>query len=98
MLTTTVTWVLGDGEGLPKGVEELEMQVRGLVSRTDEHLEWLARQLQRGDEIAIRVVESSAADEPHRRKPDSPTEKRRRQESYVRHMAEEFGWKIQTQE
>jgi hypothetical protein len=45
VLTTTVTWVLGDGEGLPKGVEELEMQVRGLVSRTDEHLEWLARQL-----------------------------------------------------
>jgi hypothetical protein len=95
VLTTTVTWVLGDGTGHPKGHEELGMGVGGLVSGRDEYLDWFARRLRRGDEISIRIVEASAADRARRRRRESPAQRRKQQQKYVRCMAKEFGWKIQ---
>jgi hypothetical protein len=97
VLTTVVTWVLGDGEGRAKGEEELDIRIGGLVSRTDQHLDWIAKQLQRGDEISIRIVEVSAADKAQKRRKESSAQKRKRQERYVRHMAKELGWRIETQ-
>ena len=97
VLTSIVTWVLGDGQGRPKGKEELDIRVGGLVSRTEEHLDWLTRRLRRGDEISIRIIEASAPDRARRSRPESPTERRKREEWYVRRMARQFGWKIKTE-
>jgi hypothetical protein len=96
VLTSIVTWVLGDGHGRPKGKEELDIRVGGLVSRTEEHLDWLRRRLQRGDEISIRVVDAGAADRARRSRRESPAERRTREKAYVRRMARQFGWKVKT--
>jgi len=96
VLTSVVTWVLGDGQGRPKGKEELDFSVGGLVSRTEEHLYWLTRGLRRGDEIFIRIIEGGAADRARRSRRERPAERQKREKSYVRRMARQFGWKIKT--
>ena len=97
VLTTIVTWVLHDGSGRPEGQEELGIQVGGLISRTQENLDWLDRPLQRGDEITIRIAEADRVDKPKTlRGPETAAQRRRRQQAYVREMAKQFGWTIKT--
>lgn len=96
VLTSFITWVLGDGGSRQKGREEMFVRLGGLVSRTNQHLDWLRRPLRRGDEVSIRVVEVDVVDTPKRQRRESPTHQRRAQERYVRRMAKQFGWKIET--
>src|SRR2546423_13644775 len=96
VLSSIVTWHLGDGAGRPKGQEELDLAVSALVSRTQEHVDWLKRRLRRGDEVSIRIVEAAHADSPKRRKRENPVQRRRQQQIYVRRLAKQFGWNIET--
>ena len=96
VLTTTLTWVLGEPKGRRRGSEDMGLRVGGLVSRTDEFVDWFRRDMRRGDEVVIRLVEVADADTPKRRRRESPAKRRRQQEAYIRRMAKQFGWKVQT--
>jgi hypothetical protein len=61
ILSAAVTWLKGQGTW--------DFRVRGITDQQgyEEHSSWLDRQLQPGDSVTIRVVETGASDEPPRR-------------------------------
>jgi hypothetical protein len=46
--------------------------------------------------VTIRVVEVALVDKPRERHRPNPAADLRRQKQYVRRMAKQFGWKVQT--
>jgi len=61
---------------VPEGVEvvgwtpeELYINVGGIDSVTDEHLEWVRREIEVGCEVTVRVIEVDAVDVPDARWP-----------------------------
>ena|SRR5437867_12094491 len=76
--------------------EELRLHVGGLISPAQEHVRWLDRGLKIGDEVRIAIVEDAKIDRPHSRQQRDPAKELRLQKRYVRQMAKQFGWKIQT--
>jgi len=98
VLTACLSWVLREPRSRRGKRAELNLGVGGLVSRSDEFLEWLQRDLQPGDEVTIRIIEATRVDKPKKRriKRKTPAQIQRRKQAFVRRMAKEFGWKIQT--
>lgn len=94
VLTTTLTWVRSVADGHRRSSEDTRLTVGGLVSRTDEFVDWFKSDARRGYEITIRNVEVATADTPKRRRRESPAQRRRHQKAYVRRMAKQFGWKV----
>ena len=82
-------------KGGPPVAEFIRLDAGGLDG-SGEHLRWLDRKVKRGDEVSIRVVEVASADKPRERRRVNPAAELRRQKDYVRRMAKQFGWKIQT--
>lgn len=77
--------------------QELSLHVGGLDSATGEHIVWHeAHQIRVGDKLSIEIVESARADKPVSRKKHDPAVDLRARKKYVRKMAKELGWKIQT--
>jgi hypothetical protein len=75
--------------------EDLFMHVGGLAN--EEHRDWIKhKHLHVGDEICVKIVESGSADEPVRRRRNHPAETLKAKKGYVRTMAKELGWKIET--
>jgi hypothetical protein len=97
VLTTCLSWRGSQPyqKGGPPVPEYLRLDVGGLAT-SGEHLRWLDRKLKRGDTVSIKVVEVASADKPRERQRPDPTGDLRRQKQYVRRMAKQFGWKIQT--
>jgi hypothetical protein len=97
VLSTIVTWrgtqPYKKGEQLV--AEFLTLDAGGLSS-SGEHLRWVGRKIKRGDEVSIKVVEVASADKPRERKRPNPAKDLRRQKEYVRRMAKQFEWKLQT--
>ncbi len=90
VLTAIVDWVAGD-----RG-EESSLQVGGLAN--EEHVKWTRqKRLRVGDEIRVRIVEAATVDRPVKKQRIDPTETLRAKKHYVRMMAKELGWKIQSQ-
>ncbi|HYG22615.1 MAG TPA: hypothetical protein VEH04_07535 [Verrucomicrobiae bacterium] len=75
--------------------EYIKVDVGGLAG-SGEHLWWVERNLKRGEVVAIKVVETDRVDKPRKRQRPDPKGDLRRQKQYVRRMAKQFGWKIQT--
>ena len=75
--------------------ETLRLYAGGLAD-SREHLRWVDRKIKPGDDVAIKVVEVASADKPRERKRPNPTEDLRRKKDYVRQMAKQLGWKLQT--
>ena len=48
--------------------EELLLDVGGLITPTQEHVQWLNHKLKIGDEVRIQVVKDADIDQPRRRK------------------------------
>ena len=101
VLTAIISWVRRKGEHTlakkPDSVEEeLTLSVGGLISPAEEHVRWLERDLKVGDEVRITVAENSKIDRPRSRKRRDRVEELRAQKRYVREMAKQFGWRIQT--
>jgi hypothetical protein len=101
VLSAHVTWVRRKGEDTrakrPDSVEEeLTLYIGGLVTHSEEHVCWLNRNLDVGDEVIIRVGENSRVDRPRSRQRRDHSKELRAQKRYVRDMAKKFGWKIQT--
>jgi hypothetical protein len=75
----------------------LFLEVAGLVSTVDEPVEWVSQKpIQVGDTIQVTVIDATSVDEPTRKQRPSNAELLRARKSYVRKMAKQFGWKIQT--
>ena len=98
VLSAHVTWVRRNTEDMQVKMpeEELTLHVGGLISPKEEHVRWLDRHLQVGDEVRITIAEAAKVDRTRTRKRSDPAEDLRRQKRYVRQMAKRFGWKIQT--
>ena len=75
--------------------EYLRLDAGGLAD-SGEHFRWVDRKIKRGDEVSIKVVEVASADKPRERQRPNPAGDLRRQKEYVRRMAKQFGWKLQT--
>ena len=60
-------------------------------------MRWLDRDLVVGDEVRIEVVDDDSVDRPRSRKRRDRAQELRAQKRYVREMAKQFGWKIQTE-
>ncbi len=89
VLSAIISWVAGD-----RG-EDLFIEVGGLAN--EEHIDWVKQKpLRVGDEICIKIVELGSADEPVRRRRNHPAETLKAKKRYVRMIAKELGWKIQT--
>lgn len=97
VLSIILTWVLGESDGRRRGRGRVGLRVGGLVTRAEEFVDWFQRNLRKGDEVTIRLVEAAGVDTPRSRRRASPTQRRRQQQAYVRRMAKQFGWKVQTQ-
>jgi hypothetical protein len=76
----------------------LFLEVGGLVSRTDQHVAWVRqKRLRVGDRIQIQILETASADKPATKYRFNRAEQIRSQKRYVRMMAKQFGWKVETQ-
>ena len=90
VLTAIVDWVAHD-----RG-EQLSLQVGGLANEA--HLKWTGqKRLRVGDEIRVKIVEAASVDRPIKRRPINPAETLKAKKRYVRMIAKELGWKIQSQ-
>jgi hypothetical protein len=58
VLTSIVNWVARSGEG------DLFLTVSGLISQTEEHVDWARHYLSVGDEVHIKITETDSADKP----------------------------------
>lgn len=88
VLSAIISWV-GEDRG-----EDLFIHVGGLAN--EEHIDWVKQKgLQVGDEIRVKIVESGSADECVRRRRNHP-ETLKAKKRYVRMMAKELGWKVET--
>jgi hypothetical protein len=64
VLATGITWV---GGSPPRPASELTFRVGGIDSATGEYLDWPVPQVNVGDEITIRIVETESIDPANRR-------------------------------
>ena len=95
VVSVILHWVGGIRPGTKLNPGELSLRVGGLISRTDEHIEWTTRDLKVGDKLTVRIAEVGKISRPHEKSRESAGETKRRRKAYVRRMAKEFGWKIQ---
>jgi hypothetical protein len=90
VLSAIVSWVAGD-----RGAD-LFMEVGGLASPVREHVAWVKqKRLSVGDEIRVKIVETSSVDKAIEKRRIDPAEELRSQKRCVRMMAKQLGWKIQ---
>ena len=91
VLSAIVNWVAGDRAA------DLFLEVGGLVNPIREHVAWLEQKpLRVGDEIRIKIVETTSTDKPIKKHRIDPAEELRSQKRHVRVMAKNLGWTIQT--
>lgn len=95
VLSAILTWtrVHREGKESEPPVEVLSLQVTGL-DNADQYPCWLHRAMTRGDELRVKIVETSCVDQPvheGRIERSAPDEEAKQ---YVRAMAAEWGWKI----
>jgi hypothetical protein len=90
VLTTIIDHVLGHGRN------EQHVRIGGLNSTTGEHIIWKRKRLKTGDEVRVRIVESTLVDRPKERRKRDPKEELKREKQYVKDMARKLGWKLTT--
>jgi len=89
VLAAIVSYVVRSGRK-----ENLSLSLGGLVSPTQEHVDWRNLGLKVGDEVLLRIAESESVDRPRKRTREDPTARVKQQKHYVRAMAKKFGWGI----
>jgi hypothetical protein len=91
VLTTIVSWVTG------RGRSDLFLHVGGIVNPANEHVAWTDQKpLHVGDRIQLEIIESASVDKPKKKQRTHPAERLEAKKRYVREMAKQLGWKIQT--
>jgi hypothetical protein len=92
VLTAIVNWVAS-----PSARADSFLDVGGLVTPTNEYMNWVIQEsLRVGDQILIKTVEKNSVDKPIKKHRMDPAEQLRSQKRYVRQMAKQLGWKIQS--
>lgn len=92
VLTAIVSFAAKKG----RGVDDLRLNVGGLISPVHENVTWMNERLNVGDEVTVRIVEVGAPDSPSERERSNPADDLKNKKAYVRAMAKEFGWKVQS--
>jgi hypothetical protein len=88
-LSAILTWAASN-----RG-EDLFLHVGGLAD--EKHIDWIdQKRLQVGDEIRVEVCEADLVDNPTGKRRIDAAETLDGKKRYIRRMAEELGWKIQT--
>jgi|SRR5579862_2013789 len=77
-----------------QGRGEVGLGITGL-SPTNETVRWEQRALRMNDQIQVKIVETQTVDRPEVLQ-KTPRDEREYEKRYVRRMANEFGWTIQT--
>ncbi|MGC2477724.1 MAG: hypothetical protein WA485_25525 [Candidatus Sulfotelmatobacter sp.] len=89
VLSAHVTWAASD-----RG-EDLFLHVGGLAN--EEHIYWIdQKHVQVGDEIRVEICDAESVDDPIRKHRIDAAETLEEKKRYVRRIAKELGWKIQT--
>ena len=86
VLNTVVNHLAGPGRDAV-----LELRIGGLISSTDEHVDWHYAKLSVGDEITLKIIETDSADKPTNRIRTDPEQAAK---AYIDKQAERFGWKV----
>ena len=72
---------------------EMELSAGGLISRgrhDNEHIEWLKHQLQVGDVVSIRIVESASPSSPLSRERQGPVDSERDEREYYERLKKRY--------
>ena len=72
---------------------ELEIRAGGLISKSGhdkEHLDWLEHDLKSGDEILIRIIDSSQPSAPTSRRREDPELVRSQERQYYEHLKRQY--------
>jgi hypothetical protein len=108
VLNASITWVAHHPDKLARRAKERRQKVkpvkldlhvggmRGGNGTPSEHLGRVDCDLSAGDDILVRVVELAAADEPRGIHRVDPVDDLKQKKIYVRQVAKELGWTIQT--
>ena len=89
VLSAIISWVASE-----RG-EDLFLQVGGLAN--EEHIDWIdQKRLQVGDEIRVEICDAESVDDSTGKRRIDAAETLDRKKQYVRRLAKELGWKIQT--
>jgi hypothetical protein len=89
VLSAIVAWA-----GSERG-EDLFLEVGGLAN--EEHIDWIDQKcLQVGDEIRVEICDAESVDDSTGKRRIDAAETLDRKKQYVRRLAKELGWKIQT--
>ena len=89
-----LTVIISHVKGKVDPVDEVDLQVGGLISDTDEHVLWRIAQLNTDDEVRVKIIESDSADEPTKRVLRDSEEDLKQRKAYVRAMAKQLGWAL----
>jgi hypothetical protein len=77
-----------------RGRSEVGLGMTG-IAPGGETVRWQQRSLQINEQVRIKIVEAKTVDKPEVLE-KAPRDSRKHEKAYVRRMAKEFGWKIQT--
>jgi hypothetical protein len=89
VLSAIISWVASE-----RG-EDLFLQVGGLAN--EEHIDWIdQKRLQVGDEIRVEICDAESVDDSTGKRRMNAAETLDRKKEYVRRLAKELGWNIQT--
>jgi hypothetical protein len=89
VLNTIVNHISGHGRDAI-----LDLRIGGLISATDEHVDWHYAKLSVGDEIAVKIVETNSADPPINRALADQKAIDRLAKARILEWAKKFGWKV----
>ncbi len=100
VLSSILTWVKRDLNNFSSSTrdkipsEELDLNVSGQISRSQndyENLDWIKERLSIGDEIKIRIIESSKVDPPSKRQQSDPDFLKKQKRKYYENLKKEYG-------
>jgi len=89
-----LTVIIDHVKGKDDPVDDLHLDVGGLISNTNEHVIWSRTQISTGDEVRVRIIESESADEPTKRTPSDSEEDLEQRKTYVRAAVKKLGWTL----
>ena len=89
VLNTVVNHIAGHGKDTI-----LELRVGGLISATEEHVDWYCAKLAVGDKVALTIIETDSADQPANRHVLDSLQPQWNSRAYLRAVVRKFGWKM----
>ena len=91
VLTAITNWVCGG----PYKAADLFLEVGGLISPSQEHVNWIKQKpLRMGDEVRVKIVDADSVDRPIERYRANSARDIKSQKAYVRAAAKQLGWTV----